>query len=339
MIKRVSCFTGICMMALLVANFILAEEQEEVAVDKEEVSIDKKEPAAAVVNGQRILMSSLDKKVQEAKLSDPTLGSKGDIAELRKLRKEALNYLIDQELMFQEGRNSKLEPGDAEINVELMNIKQRFPSQDVFEQALKQQNLTEERLRGVISRAMTIRKLIDEEIKPNAEPVTEKEVSDFYEENKEGFVETEKVKARHILIKLSPDASDEEKEYAENEMKGILKEARDGADFAELAKKNSQCPSAPGGGDLGYFTRSQMVKPFEEAAFALKPGEISDVVETRFGYHIILVEDKKPERMLGLEEIAGQIKEVLFEEKIDVAAEEWLKPVREKATVEILVKG
>lgn len=154
-----------------------------------------------------------------------------------------------------------------------------------------------------------------------------------------GISDYREAKASHILIKVSPDASDQEKADAKTKMQAILKEARGEADFAELAKKHSQRPSASQGGDLGYFTRGQMVKPFEEAAFGLQPGQISEIVETRFGYHIILVQDKKPKRQLKFEEVSGEIEKALEDEQFDIALQKWLKPLREKATINILLKG
>ncbi len=314
------CLIVICMLILLVGSFAHGEEQ--------------KEPAAAVVNGDRIPMSALDKGMQAEMAGNPELRSTENIAALRKMR---LDYLINQQLIFQEGKKAGLVPQDAEIDAEFMKIKQRFPSQEAFEQILKQQGLTEEKLRGLISRGLTVQKVLAVKIEPTVKPVIDKDIADFYEANKDGFVESEKVSARHILIKVSSDSSDQEKEEAKNGVQAILKEASGGADFAELAKKHSQGPSAPQGGDLGYFTRGQMVKPFEEAAFALEQGQISEVVETQFGYHIILVEDKKPVRQLELEEVSEQIQEALFDKEMGVVLEEWLKSVREKADIKILV--
>ncbi len=333
MVGYVRYFVAVCMMITFVINFAYAVVQEE------EPPAEKTEPAAAIVNDERIPMSRLDKEIQRVVMTNPELQSKENVAELRKMRREALDYLIDQELMFQEAKKADLKSKDAEVDAELIKIKQRFPSQEVFEQALKQQDLTEKKLREIISRAMIIRQMIEVKIEPTAEPVADEAVASFYEENKGGFVESEKVDARHILIKVAPDASDEEKDYAKKEMENILKEIRDGADFAELAKKNSQCPSAPKGGELGYFTRGQMVKSFEDAAFALQPGEVSDVVETRFGYHIILVQNKEPKKQLGLEEVAEQIKAALLVENVNIATEKWLEPIRQKATINILFKG
>lgn len=322
MINRIIYLTGLCVIILSMGSLVCAIEQEE--------------PAAAVVNGERIPMSDLDRQMQAAMRSNPELRSRENLAALREKRKEVLEFLINRELIVQEGKEAGLEPQDTEVDAELTKIKQRFPSQSAFEQALKQRGLTEKELRRAVRRELTVQKVVEVKIKPTAEPVTDEDVADFYEENKEGFAESEKVRARHILIKVSPDVSDQEKADAESKIQVVLKEARDGADFAELAKKNSECPSASQGGDLGYFTRGQMVKPFEEAAFALEPGQISEIVETQFGYHIILVQDKKPRRQLELEEVSEQIRKALYDEEIEIALEKWLEPIREKATIDIL---
>jgi peptidyl-prolyl cis-trans isomerase C len=329
MTKFISIFSFIFILNLLIKIHLYADEKE---ISKNQ------DPVVATVNSINITMSDLNMEIQRLISGNPELQNKEDMETMRKVRQEAMDNLINQELLFQEGKKTNLQPKDAEVNARLSNIKQRFPSQELFEQALNQQGMTEKELIQALSRVMTMQKLIDEKIKPVAEAVTDEEVKAFYEENKKGFKEPEKVKARHVLIKLSSDASEEEKKYAKNEMEEILKKARGGDDFAQLAKDNSQCPSAPNGGDLGYFTRGQMVKPFEDAAFALEPGQISDVVETRFGYHIILVEDKKPVRQIELDEVADQIKEGLREGKIDDAIEKWLKPVREKSDIKILFK-
>jgi peptidyl-prolyl cis-trans isomerase D len=148
--------------------------------------------------------------------------------------------------------------------------------------------------------------------------VAEKEISDFYELNPERFKEPEQVRARHILIRVSPDAAESEDAKAKEEALAILKEARDGKDFADLAKKHSQGPTASKGGDLGYFTRGQMLKPFEELAFSLKKGEIGGPVRTRFGWHIIKVEDRKEAVLRTLPEVRDQIETSI---KKDVARE------------------
>ena len=146
--------------------------------------------------------------------------------------------------------------------------------------------------------------------------VTEEEIKGYYEANKETeFKEGEQVKARHILIKVPSGASDEEKKKLREKAEKILKEIKSGADFAEMARKYSEDEATKDkGGDLGWFGRGRMVKEFEDVAFSLKPGQVSDVVETVYGYHIIKVEDKKPERIKPLEEVRDEIRGKLAKE-------------------------
>jgi len=138
--------------------------------------------------------------------------------------------------------------------------------------------------------------------------VSEDQIKDYYEDNLDTFKEKKQVKARHILIKLAENASKEEEEKIRQKATSLLEQVRAGADFGERAKKNTEDPSGKeNGGDLGYFSQGQMVKPFEDAAFKLKKGEISDLVRTSFGYHIIKVEDVREAKTKSLEEARGQI--------------------------------
>lgn len=322
MIKYTVYVVLIFMTGLLLGSLVHAAEQEE--------------PAVAIVNGENIPISDLNRELRKAMASNPALGSEENRAFLQKMQQEILSYLIDRELMLQEGMKLGLDVQKTEVDAELKGIKDNFPSQEAFEQALDQQELTEKKLYGLIKRELTVRKVRTVKIVPTAKPVTDADVAEFYEANKEKLVETEKVSASHILIKVDADASDQERVVAKNKIQNILKEARSGSDFAELAKKHSQCPSASQGGELGYFERGKMVEPFGETAFSLQPGEISDIVETQFGYHIILLKDKKPGKQLKLEDVSSQIRQFLYDQEMDIALEKWLEPIRKKASIKIL---
>jgi peptidyl-prolyl cis-trans isomerase D len=137
--------------------------------------------------------------------------------------------------------------------------------------------------------------------------IAEKEISDFYELNQESFKNPKKIKARHILLKVSPDASESKQTETKEKALSLLKRLKDGEDFAALAKKYSQDPAASKGGDLGYFTRGQMVKPVEELAFSLKKGELGGPVKTQFGWHIIRVDDIKDATVKTFSEVRNQI--------------------------------
>lgn len=310
---------------LLITGFADAAEPEK-----------PEEPAAAVVNGVRIPMTILDREIQSAMRQNPQLRSGDDVAALRKIRKEALDDVISKELIFQEGKKAGIEARELEIDTEMAKIKQRFPSEAEYKKALKQEKLAEKDLREIVERALVRKKVLDIKIKPTVKPVTEEDIEAFYQKNKDLFAE---VQVSHILIKVASDANDQAKADAKSKMQAILAEARGGANFAELAKKHSQCPSSQNGGDLGFFPRGQMVKPFEDAAFSLEKGQISDIVETEFGYHIILAMDRKPKTQSELDEIHERIREGLYEKEVDAALKKWLETVKEKAIIEILFKG
>ena len=151
--------------------------------------------------------------------------------------------------------------------------------------------------------------------------VSEEEIRQFYEENPDKYHQDAEVRARHILFNLREDAPDDEVAKVKSEAEKVLAEARKGADFAALAGKHSKDEgTAKNGGDLGYFGRDRMVQPFSEAAFSMKPGEISDLVRSPYGFHIIKVEDVRPESTRTLDQVRAEIEAALKEEKArDVA--------------------
>ena len=139
------------------------------------------------------------------------------------------------------------------------------------------------------------------------------------------FKQPAQVKASHILIKVEPTADDAAKAAARKKIEEVRQKLTDGGDFAELAKEYSEGPSGPKGGDLGFFRRGQMVKPFEDAAFSMKINEVSAPVETRFGYHLIEVTDIKPEQTLAYADVKDKIAQRLKQEKIQEAAKVYVE--------------
>ncbi len=179
--------------------------------------------------------------------------------------------------------------------------------------------------------------LLEKEIEPQIK-VEDKDISDFYAKNKQEFKQAEAVKASHILIRLPEKADAAARAKAKAQADQILKQLSSGAKFEDLAKKMSQDPgSAANGGDLGFFSKGQMVPAFENAAFALKPGQTSGVVETPFGFHIIRVVETRPARDLPLEEVKDQIKNYLTEQMRSAKSEAFIQGLRAKGKVEILI--
>jgi peptidyl-prolyl cis-trans isomerase C len=164
--------------------------------------------------------------------------------------------------------------------------------------------------------------------------VTEADSKKFYDENPERFKTAEQIRVSHILIKPDPNGDPNmSKAAAKSKAEELLKKVKGGADFAELAKANSGCPSAAKGGDLGTFGRGRMVKPFEDAAFALKPGQTSDVVETQFGYHIIKVTEHQDANTVPYEQAKEDIAKNLTQQKQGEFAKEYIDSLKAKAKI------
>jgi len=160
--------------------------------------------------------------------------------------------------------------------------------------------------------------------------IADVEVRDYYDEHESDYVKEEEVRARHILAKVTEGASENAEQEAKKKMEGLLAKVKVGEDFAKLAEDNSDCPSSSKGGDLGFFGRGQMAKPFEDAAFSLGVGEISDLVKTEFGYHIIKVEGRKEAKTQEFDQVANEIRTKLFDEKALELANQAAESAHEK---------
>jgi peptidyl-prolyl cis-trans isomerase C len=212
-------------------------------------------------------------------------------------------------------------------------MKKNFPAEADFESVLNEAHLSEVELKSQIERGLAIDEFITGKL---VEKVTlsEEEVKAYYQSNSESFKQQEQVRASHILIKVGPQEDQSKITSARMKIEKIQQKLRQGEDFAALAKEFSQCPSGSKGGDLGYFAQGQMAKPFEDAAFALMPGEISDVVETTFGYHLIKVNDKTPETVLAFDDIKDGLKRYLTQQKVQQEVVLYVQKLKEQATVE-----
>ncbi len=169
--------------------------------------------------------------------------------------------------------------------------------------------------------------------------VSKKEIRQFYKDNENRYQEPEQVKASHILLRIPPDATPETKKEKKALADTILKEAKGGKDFAELAKKYGEDPTKDRGGDLGFFTKRRMVKPFEDAVWNLKNGQFAPVVETQFGLHVIKKTDHKKARSRSYSEVEDQIERSLLARKRNEAIRNALETWKDEAKIEIFVKG
>ena len=180
---------------------------------------------------------------------------------------------------------------------------------------------------------MLIQKFLEEEVASQVE-LSDEELQEFYNENPNYFETPESVSASHILIQLGEDASEADKAEALRKIEEVAAKVEAGEDFAELAKEFSEGPSAPDGGDLGSFQRGRMVPAFEEVAFNLEPGEVSGIVETQFGYHLIKVAEKTEAGTMDFEEAKEAIRGFLKQQKEQEAVTSYIENLKEEYTVE-----
>ncbi len=295
------------------------------------------EQDVAMVNGTAITQGELDREMMRVKQQLASRGRPLNEAQLPEIEKRVLDSLIDRELLYQESQDKHVEVSDKAVDGRLNMLKKRFPSEAEFEKALQGMGISEKGLRSEMEKRLAIQKFMDTQIAQNI-TVPQDEVKAFYEAHPDLFKEPEKVKARHILVKVEPGADASAKSRARDKLEEVQEKLQKGEDFSALAKAYSEGPSSEKGGDLGYFSKGQMVKPFEEAAFATPPGQVSEIVKTRFGYHLIEVVDKKPEAQISFKEIKGKLERYLKRKKTQQEIDTHLKKLRKKAKVETFLK-
>lgn len=288
--------------------------------------------AVARVNGVAIDALEL-RRAKKVLLRGQTVPAEQQAA----LDKQAVEQLISAELLYQAAAKLEVKDLDKQIDAKLAQGKARFKDDQEFKKAIKDLEMDEKDLREYTRRDLLISHFVETTFVSKA-AVSEAEIRAFYDKNPDKFKRDETVRASHILIGVDAKASAADKKKAREKAEKLHKELAGGADFATLAKGNSTCPSSQQGGDLGSFGKGQMVPPFEKAAFALKPGEISPVVETQFGYHIIKVAEKKPAGKVDFKDVKTKIEEHLKGEKVNEAIQKYLADARKKAKIEILLK-
>ncbi|HZG88529.1 peptidylprolyl isomerase [Paenibacillus sp.] len=237
---------------------------------------------------------------------------------LKQVGSQAVDQLITERLINRAAAAQNIQVTDEDLNAEIEKIKANFPDEATFNQQLAMAGYTLESLKEQLSPQVKLTKLVEPEIQ-----VTDEDIQSYYDENKASYETPEQVRASHILV--------DSKEEAEK----LLADLKGGADFAELAKEHSKdTGSAVNGGDLNYFGKGQMVPEFEEAAFALDVGQVSDIVESQYGFHIIKVTDKKAATTATLEEKKEEIRETLFEQKVNERSTAYLEELRSAAKIE-----
>lgn len=295
------------------------------------------ESKVATVNDVVITQAQFDLEMGRVQERFRQSGRSPGQPELAQIRQAVLDNLIARELLYQESKKKGFKGNEEEVNGQLKALRARFPSEAEFQTGLTKMNITEADLRSQIEQDITIRQFINDTFVDKV-TVSEAEIKAYYDNNPQFFTKPEQIRASHILIKVEPQADAMQKDRARKALKKVQQKLQTGEDFGALAKEFSQGPSAPKDGDLGFFGRGQMVKPFEDKAFAMKTGEVSDIVETQFGYHLIKVTDKKPESTLTFVEVKERLGEHLKQQKVQQEIGAYVEKLRVDAKVETYQK-
>ena len=252
------------------------------------------------------------------------------------LRSAALNRLIDKKLIEQKIKELDIRVGDEEVRAAIDDVKkQNNLTQETLVQALAAQGMTFDQYRSQLKEQLERLRLMGQEVRSKVQ-VGEREMREYYEANRARYGGDQQFRARHIFFKLPKGAGAAEVATVERVAGEVLKEARSGKDFVELAKKYSSDPAAArDGGDLGSFKRSEMISEIGDAVAAMKPGQISDVVRSPAGLHIIKLEEKTEAKGKSFEEVKGDIEDILYKKKSDERFAQWVKDLRTSAAIEI----
>lgn len=290
-------------------------------------------PVIARVNGEDVKKEDFDRIIttMEARAGQPIPPDRRD-----EILRGAIDQLVVYTLLSQESRKRGIKVEEAEIEVKMTQLRGQFPTPEAFQKALKDRGMTIETLRKDARVDLSVTKLMEAETGALAGP-SDVEAKEFYEKNPERFKQDESVRASHILVRVDEKADAAAKKKARAEIDGVLTRLKAGGDFAKLAQEHSQDGSASQGGDLNYFAKGQMVPAFDKVAFELTPGQLSDVVTTPFGYHVIKVIDHKPGRIVPFEESSPQIKQFLGEQKKQQHTEAYIEGLKKKSKIEVLV--
>jgi len=253
---------------------------------------------------------------------------------MEKAQAAALDQLISAELLYQEAAKLEVKDLDKLVAEKIAQNKAKFSSEAEFDQAMRGVDITPQDMQDFSRKDILINNFIEKRFAAPA-AVTEQEVRKFYDDNLDKHFKTpESARASHILIGIDDETSTEDRMKASEKAEAIWKQLKAGGDFEAIAKAESTCPSSAQGGDLGTFSRGQMVPPFEKAAFALMPGEISEVVETDFGYHIIKLIEKQEASTQSFNSQKERIREFLRGEKVQTAIDQFITEQRKKAKIE-----
>ena len=291
---------------------------------------------AAVVNNEVITLSEVEQRALPALARAEVKDPKERAALRQQIVHQALDQMVGEKLMEQQLRDRNMDVSDQELDATVEAVKQeQHLSAEQLEQALQDQGYTMASYREMLRKTLARRKLVAQQVRPKVK-IADEDVKAEYARWVKSEAADPEVHARHILVQVPAGAQAADVEKARQKAVALAQEARKpGVDFAELAKKKSEGPSAADGGDLGFFRRGVMVPEFDKVAFSLKEGEVGDPVRTKFGWHVIKVDERRSVGVKSFEEIKDELRDKMLLGQLEKYTEDYVQELRQSASVEI----
>ncbi len=318
-------------MLLCMPSLALSEEKKAepaIPTDKEIMAL-QDSSTLMTVNNVNIPKWMYDNSLRDA--LKKAKKNKNDAIDENAVKVEVLQNLIDMELLEQEAKKEGFGVNEAGGHLRSSIVSARYKKEGEFRRILAAAGMTEKQYGLIWQQQASVNQLLNSHILDKVE-VSEEELKALYEKEKHTYARKPHIQASHILITVAKDATPEVKAEAKKNIDALHKQVTEGGDFAALAKEHSQDGSAQIGGNLGFFSREEMVKPFATAAFALKTGEISPVVETKFGYHIIK-KTAEQDAIPSFEEMQNELARKLKNEKGQNAFKKYKEELFQKAEI------
>lgn len=289
-------------------------------------------PEIARVDGHAVRRTDLDRELKLIQLKMERQGRPVSAARLQRYAGEIRETLINRILLQEKARSGGVTTGARQVAKAMEEFKAGFQDEDAYRKALADMGFSEAALTEQIRNGLTIKSLLDRAVLQKIF-ISDKRIRAFYEEHPDLFRQPEQVRASHILIKLPAGADEATRAEALAAIRNLKMRIDAGEKFAVLAMDNSDDSSRTRGGDLGFFSRDQVPGPFADAAFSLAKGQVSDVVTTRFGYHLINVTDRKAARTMAFVDVKEMIVTRLRREQEEKKIGNYLEKLREGADI------
>lgn len=286
----------------------------------------------AVVNGIQLKEADLNQEFRKLLPENRNFHGNLSAEKTEKLRAEALQKLIDAELQYQDALARGIKLGEDEYKAQIQKISSNFPDKEQFEAAVAASGFDQKSFARFVERSLLSERLRIAEVDDKA-LVSDAMVKNYYEQNASRYKKPEEYRASQILIKVDPSANNEERATARVKTEAILKKLKDKKDFADIAAQESDDLTRIKGGDIGYFHAGQTIEEFDAAIAKMKVGEISDIIETIYGFHLIKLTEKRAPRQIPFDEVSNKIKMKLVADEKKRLAELWMSDLRKKAII------